>query len=181
MRRISRCAQDNITEDEIKNGAMPMSSRRAMAPGASLQCIVDKTWWPVSAASMAISAVSVSRISPIMTQNGAQRAGECQADVFFRRHLVDAWNLEFHRVFDGDDVVNRAVEFVERGIKRRCFSRTGRAGDEDQSVRRVNGGFELFERVGVKPEFVEARGQIGFVEDAQHDFLAVDGWQNRNA
>jgi hypothetical protein len=68
-----------ITEDEIKNGAMPMSSRRAMAPGASLQCIVDSTWWPVSAASMAISAVSVSRISPIMMMSGSWRKMERSA------------------------------------------------------------------------------------------------------
>ena len=39
----------------MRNGAIPMSSRRAMAPGASLQCMVLRTWWPVSAASTAIS------------------------------------------------------------------------------------------------------------------------------
>ena len=58
---------------------MPMSSRRAMAPGASLQCMVLKTWWPVSAASTAISAVSVSRISPIMTMSGSWRRMERRA------------------------------------------------------------------------------------------------------
>src|SRR6185295_20183897 len=73
MRRMRRWAQERITEDEIKNGAMPMSSRRAMAPGASLQCIVLNTWWPVSAASTAISAVSMSRISPIMMMSGSWR------------------------------------------------------------------------------------------------------------
>ena len=50
-----------------------------MAPGASLQCIVDKTWCPVSAASMAISAVSVSRISPIMMMSGSWRKMERSA------------------------------------------------------------------------------------------------------
>ena len=63
----------------MRKGAMPMSSSRAMAPGASLQCMVLKTWWPVSAASMAISAVSVSRISPIMMISGSWRKIERNA------------------------------------------------------------------------------------------------------
>ena len=33
--------KDRITEDEIKNSAIPMSSKRAIAPGASLRCIVE--------------------------------------------------------------------------------------------------------------------------------------------
>ena len=75
----------------------------------------------------------------------------------------------------------RIVQFVERGVKRRGFARTGRAGDQNQSVRRVNGGFELLEGFGVQSELVYARGQIGFVEHAQHDFLAVNGGQHGNA
>ena len=43
MRRINRWAQARITEEEIRNGAIPMSSRRAIAPAASLQCMVLKT------------------------------------------------------------------------------------------------------------------------------------------
>ena len=54
----------------------------------------------------------------VLPQNGAERVGERQANVFFRRHLVDAGNLEFHRVFDGDDVVDRIIQLVERGVKR---------------------------------------------------------------
>ena len=79
----------------------------------------------------------------VLAQNGAQGIGKRQADVLFGRHLVDAGNLKFHRVFDGDDVVNGVVQLVERGVKRRGFAGTGRAGDENQSVRRINGGLEL--------------------------------------
>ena len=43
----------------------------AMADGASFVCKVENTRWPVSAASMAMSAVSESRISPIITMLGA--------------------------------------------------------------------------------------------------------------
>ncbi len=87
----------------------------------------------------------------VLAQNGAQGIGKGKPDVLFRRDLIDAGNLKFHRVFDGDDVVNRIVEFVQRGIKRGGLARTGRASDENQSVRRVNGGFELPERIGIQP------------------------------
>ena len=47
-----------------------------MAPGASLVCSVENTRWPVSAAWMAISAVSRSRISPTMMTSGSWRTME---------------------------------------------------------------------------------------------------------
>ena len=110
---MSRCAQDKITEDEIKNGAMPMSSRRAMAPGASLQCIVDKhlvageRGFDGDFRRLGVADFPDHDDVRVLPQNGAQRAGEGQADVFFRRHLVDAGDLEFHRVFHRDDVEDR--------------------------------------------------------------------------
>ena len=52
---------------------MPISLRRAIAPGASLVCSVVSIMWPVSAASIAIRAVSASRISPTMTMSGSAR------------------------------------------------------------------------------------------------------------
>ena len=55
----------------------------------------------------------------------------------------------------------RAVQFVERGIKRGGLAGAGRAGDQDQAVRRVNGGFELLEGVGVQAQLVDAGGEIG--------------------
>ena len=56
-----------------RNGSMPISMRRLMAPGASLVCSVERTRWPVSAPSMAICAVSRSRISPTMMMSGSAR------------------------------------------------------------------------------------------------------------
>ena len=56
-----------------------MSRRRVTADGASLVCRVENTRWPVSAASIAMSAVSSSRISPIITMFGAWRRMERSA------------------------------------------------------------------------------------------------------
>ena len=52
---------------------MPRSSRRGMALIASFVCSVLKTRCPVIAAWTAISAVSWSRISPIITTSGSWR------------------------------------------------------------------------------------------------------------
>src|SRR6185312_15842112 len=92
-----------------------------------------------------------------------------------------AGDLEFDGVFDGDDVVNRVVEFVQRGVKRGGLAGAGGAGDEDQAVRCVDGGFDLLERVRVEAKFIEARGKVSFVEHAEHDFLAVNGGENGHA
>ena len=68
---------------------MPISIRRVIADGASLVCSVERTRWPVSAASTAICAVSRSRISPTMMTSGSAR-------IIARRPLAKvrpAWSL----------------------------------------------------------------------------------------
>ena len=40
----------------------------------------------------------------ILPQEGAQRGGKVQADLFFHLHLVDAAQLEFDRIFGRHDV-----------------------------------------------------------------------------
>ena len=52
---------------------MPMSISRAAASGAPFACRVVSTRCPVSAASIAICAVTVSRISPTMITSGSAR------------------------------------------------------------------------------------------------------------
>jgi len=42
----------------------------------------------------------------VLTQNRAQGVGESEADFLFDRDLVDAGDLEFDRIFNGDDVVS---------------------------------------------------------------------------
>jgi hypothetical protein len=52
---------------------MPMSMSRAGAAGALLVCRLESMRWPVSAASIAIFALSRSRISPTMMMSGSAR------------------------------------------------------------------------------------------------------------
>src|SRR5204863_9479168 len=46
----------------------------------------------------------------VLAQNRSERVAEGQANVFFSRNLIDALQLEFHRVFDGHDVVFGIVQ-----------------------------------------------------------------------
>ncbi len=69
--RTRRCAKHARTADATRNGLHPISVRRVIALGASFVCRVENTRWPVSAASIAMPAVSSSRISPIITMFGA--------------------------------------------------------------------------------------------------------------
>ena len=81
-----------------------------MPPAALLVCSVESTRWPVSADWIAMRAVSRSRISPIMMMSGswrtmrAQRVGEVEPDLRLGLDLVDAFDLVFDRIFDGDDL-----------------------------------------------------------------------------
>ena len=74
--RTKRCAMMPKMVAEVKNGATPKSCSLVNELGASLVCKVDNTKCPVSEACTAISAVSVSRISPIMMISGSWRINE---------------------------------------------------------------------------------------------------------
>ena len=90
------------------------SMMRLTVPWAPVVCSVPKTMWPVSAAVMAASIVSRSRISPTRITSGSCRKARRMASAK-RRHvdadlaLVDRRLLvlvvELDRVFDRDDVV----------------------------------------------------------------------------
>ncbi len=63
-----------MTAVDTRNGLTPMSIRRVSADGASFVWSVENTRWPVSDAWIAISAVSLSRISPTRMMLGAWRS-----------------------------------------------------------------------------------------------------------
>src|SRR5712692_4275378 len=69
------------TEEETRNGGMPMSRRRAMVEGQSLVCRVVRTRWPVRAARTPIWAVSRSRVSPTRMPSASWRTTERRAAV----------------------------------------------------------------------------------------------------
>ena len=91
--RARRCAITQRTELAIRNGSMPISTRREMELGASFVCNVDRRRCPVNAASMLICAVSRSRISPTMMMSGSARIIDRSpvANVSPERRLTATW------------------------------------------------------------------------------------------
>ena len=76
----------------IRYGSTPMLISRVMAEQASLVCRVLKTRWPVSAAWMAVRAVSSSRISPTMITSGSCRSSVRRAFENVMPIFVCTWN-----------------------------------------------------------------------------------------
>ncbi len=98
---------------------MPISTRRVMAPGASFVCSVENTRWPVSEARIAISAVSLSRISPTMMTSGSwrstcrERIGKREegADLRANLHLVSARRTSYS-IGSSIVMIRRSVELI---------------------------------------------------------------------
>ncbi len=92
---------------------------------------------------MAMDAVSMSRISPIITMFGAWRriarnaVANVKPTISLHLHLVDAGQNIFHRVLDRDDFAVGPVDEIQAGIQRRRLAGTRRAGDQQNAVRQA--------------------------------------------
>ena len=64
----------------MRNGSMPISTSLVSAPAESFVCRVLSTRCPVSDARIAMSAVSLSRISPTIIMSGSWRRTERRTD-----------------------------------------------------------------------------------------------------
>ena len=121
----------------------PMSRRRVSAPAALLVCSVEKTRWPVSAAWMAICAVSRSRISPIRMMSGSWRSTERSARAKVRSIAGStcSWVMPSSRYSTGSSTVKIFTSSACRSrsdrVERRRLAAAGRAGHQDDAVRHV--------------------------------------------
>src|ERR1700756_1199442 len=61
----------------------------------------------------------------VVPQDGSEASGEGQALLFVYRNLGNAADLVFDRVFNCDDLVFVAFDFVEGGVERGGFAGTG--------------------------------------------------------
>ena len=117
-----------------------MSTSRVRALAASFVWSVESTKWPVREAWIAISAVSLSRISPtgdvgVLPEDGAKARREGQLDLQVDLDLTDAVLGDLDRVLDRDDVLLGAVDRMQRGVERRRH-----AGPSDPSRGRCRSG-----------------------------------------
>ncbi len=71
----------------------------------------------------------------ILTQDRPQASRECHASPRVDLDLVHPRELKLDRVFQGDDVVGRGLDGVQRGIERGGLSAAGRTRHEDHALR----------------------------------------------
>ena len=105
--RASRWATTQSMALATRYGSTPISISRGSAEGASFVWSVDSTRWPVRAASMAIRAVSRSRISPTRTMSGSARRIDrsAEANVSPARGLICIWLMPGSRYSTGSSTV----------------------------------------------------------------------------
>ncbi len=117
--RIRRWAQIRWTDVATRKGSIPMFSRREIVDGASLVCTLDSTRWPVSAALMAISVVSKSRISPTRMMFGSWRRKErsAAANVSPICSLIWTWLMPRKLYSTGSSAVMMLVSGVFRRFR----------------------------------------------------------------
>ena len=89
--------------------------------------------------------------------------------------LVDAVDLVFHRVFNGNDFDFWRIEFGQRGVQRGGFARTGWAGDQQNAVRLLQHFLKARHKVFAKPQFGKIQHHGFAVQQAHHHRLTVRG------
>ena len=185
--RASRWAITQSTAEAVRKVSIPISFSRGIAPGASLVCSVVSIMWPVSAASIAIRAVSASRISPTITMSGSARRIERSpvAKSSPALRLTFIWLIPSIRYSTGSSIVMiffvDVVQRAERRVERRRLARAGRPGDEDGAVGAAERLLEAGPRGAGHAEFVQRPLRVAFVEDADRRPLAALGRQRGDA
>ena len=117
----------------------------------------------------------------VLTQKGAQRSAEGQADLLFELYLVHSLERVFDRVLDRKDVARLAVQPPERRVERRALARAGRSGDQRHAVRARDGRLVVGE-LPLRETEVRELQQLGMArQQAQHDFLSVNRRKRRDA
>ena len=70
----------------------------------------------------------------VLADDGAQSVGETKTDLRFDLNLIDAAQLVFDRIFDGDNFFAGIVDFFQRAVKRRRLAAARRARNENHAV-----------------------------------------------
>ena len=70
----------------------------------------------------------------VLSHDRAQSVRESQPNLRFDVNLIDAAKLIFHRIFDGNNLLTRIVDFLQRTVKRGRLAATGRPGDQDHAM-----------------------------------------------
>ena len=105
----------------------------------------------------------------VLTQGRSQHALEREINLLVHLHLVNAGQTVFNRVFDGDDLLFRRVEFGQRGIERGCFTATRRTGHQHHAGRAADGMAHAIEDALGHADAVQPE-QAGTLVEQAHDY-----------
>ena len=78
--------------------------------------------------------------------------------LLIHRNLHHPGQLIFDRIFNGDELVFFDVHLGDGGIEGRCFSATGRTGDEHHPIRLRNGPPKPLQVLFVESQAIKAQG-----------------------
>lgn len=116
-----------------------------------------------------------------LAKHRTDNAGKIETDVVTNFHLIDPGEVILHRILGGDDLCIWTIEFIERGIERGRFSRTGWAGNKNNAVGTSNQIFEISKIPFRKPELPNTNADIILVENPHDDALSVIRWQHADS
>ena len=96
-------------------------------------------------------------------------------------NLVDAFELVFDGLFDGDDLVRVGIDFGQGRIQRGGFTRTGGAGDQHNAVGTCEQLVKALQGICLKAHGLEAVAHAVAVEYPHDHTLAMHGGDGGNA
>ena len=117
----------------------------------------------------------------VLPQDAPQRPRERHTGLHVHRHLRDALQMVFDRVFDGDDFLRGTMAQRERSIERSRLAAAGGAGREQDPVRLLSKAPERVKRLRRHAQLVESHRSPAAVEQPQHHRLAVERRHRRHA
>ena len=122
----------------------------------------------------------------VVAQDGTQAARKSETLLFIHGNLGDAPKLILDWIFDGDDFVFVALDFVDGGIKRGGLSGARRSCNQNHAVGFADVAAEAASLFVGKANHVQREAGEFFrkcflVEDAENGVFAVTGGHNGNA
>ena len=117
----------------------------------------------------------------ILPQDRPQAGREGVADLRVDRHLHDAFDVVFHGVFRGDQLLLDAIELGEGRIERGRLARTRGPRHQDDAVGPVDHLTEPPQHVGRHAELLEIERDHATVEHPHHHALAEKRRQHAHA
>ena len=117
----------------------------------------------------------------VLPQEGTQCGGERQADLLLELHLVDPFERVLDRILDREDVVRQGVQPPQRGVERRALARARRAADQHHAEGPRDGAAVVLVLPCGEAEVAQFQQLDAAGQQSQHDLLAVDRRQRRDA